>query len=593
MKEDLESKIGNNGFLQWFGKIPLVKELALAGPFLGFSLFCCSKDGGITQPTNRAPETEIIRSELSWSIPDAGPYMGDTVPTVEFIFNGWDEDGYIKKFLIKSDNEEWFNFPVKKIENTNKYTNNPIWWNIFDKYNHTLFVKSVDNDDLEDPTPAEYNWVYRGPTSSELPTPPTPPPVIGKPFQQATTSLEGKVTINSSSGLNSYNVSIIDDLTLQPVSNVRLTYQEEPNNVAVIVAEDLSGLYFSDFKVLKPTSLSLAGFLEDVKFKFYKGLSTVYRTSKLEEMNDIGDSPNFEKINSSPVKVSELYDWYKQYDVFVVNKTILNFALEKAGKYEPMAEVALKLNGFRDDVLKNQDIMIGILNDLEKIAGGPVNDYCADIYSYKNTGILRHVFYVCPSEPGEIVLQPGSEGVDASVAYLKMNNKEESSILSRNYGADSLLLLGEIHESDSYGSMDLNGLSLIKFDLSKIPANANISSAGLFFYLSSVLKGNLGDKVRFQAYRVASAWDENTLNWNNKPWYDSSPVPASEEYGLSFNRFSEFKLDVLDIVNNMRAYGNNGVLLTLISSSKNDFFYCFSSDYPNSMYRPKLVIKYQ
>ena len=66
--------------------------------------------------------------------------------------------------------------------------------------------------------------------------------------------------------------------------------------------------------------------------------------------------------------------------------------------------------------------------------------------------------------------------------------------------------------------------SLVKFDLSSLPANATVASAHLKLYY---FYNNDGDPAgqTFYAYRVTSSWSESTASWNNQP--SLSPTATS------------------------------------------------------------------
>jgi hypothetical protein len=69
-----------------------------------------------------------------------------------------------------------------------------------------------------------------------------------------------------------------------------------------------------------------------------------------------------------------------------------------------------------------------------------------------------------------------------------------------NYGNDNVLQVRPDNNADRRG--------LVKFDLSSIPANANITSATLYLYSQDNKTGQLTS-----VYRVTSNWNENTVTW--------------------------------------------------------------------------------
>jgi len=99
-----------------------------------------------------------------------------------------------------------------------------------------------------------------------------------------------------------------------------------------------------------------------------------------------------------------------------------------------------------------------------------------------------------------IVLQPGEEGKDA---YVSENYSEN------NFGGSMNLELAT-------ASGHLVMATYIEFDLSAVPAGAQISSAELEFFCTS----NLYDKpsgMNIILDLVTEGWDEMTITWDNQP----------------------------------------------------------------------------
>ncbi len=80
--------------------------------------------------------------------------------------------------------------------------------------------------------------------------------------------------------------------------------------------------------------------------------------------------------------------------------------------------------------------------------------------------------------------------------------------------------------------------SLLRFDLSAIPAGTSISSARL--YLNLVNSCDIGERTHTATvYRVSSTWSAGTVTWNNKPAYaeayGSSAIPSRTWGWYSFD----------------------------------------------------------
>jgi hypothetical protein len=79
------------------------------------------------------------------------------------------------------------------------------------------------------------------------------------------------------------------------------------------------------------------------------------------------------------------------------------------------------------------------------------------------------------------------------------------------YGREVVLNVRSYYD----GQIHSNQRSYIQFNISAIPESAKILSVILWLYKNPE-GANLGVRD-IQAFRVASAWSEYTLNWNNQP----------------------------------------------------------------------------
>jgi hypothetical protein len=68
--------------------------------------------------------------------------------------------------------------------------------------------------------------------------------------------------------------------------------------------------------------------------------------------------------------------------------------------------------------------------------------------------------------------------------------------------------------------------TLIKFDISSIPSNAQIISAILYLHYQSWGDTNPAGRP-LNIYRITSDWNEGTCNWNNQPSYTSTLTTTS------------------------------------------------------------------
>lgn len=139
--------------------------------------------------------------------------------------------------------------------------------------------------------------------------------------------------------------------------------------------------------------------------------------------------------------------------------------------------------------------------------------------------------------------------------------------------------------------------ALLKFDLSAIPADAEILSARLKLYSHpDPLNGNdqypnYGPDNTMLIQRVNQEWDYQTVNWLNQPsgaTEDQVEVPHTNEH------FLDLDVDVKDLVSTMIAEGNNGFKLKLKTETEYNFrIFVSSKNVDFEAKRPKLEVVYQ
>ena len=187
-----------------------------------------------------------------------------------------------------------------------------------------------------------------------------------------------------------------------------------------------------------------------------------------------------------------------------------------------------------------------------------------------------------------LVLQPnGADGVDTFI-----ND-------AANYGASSYMGIGENNNQTNYYAR-----SLIKFDLSSIPADATITSATLSLWTTQDLSDN--DR-NIQVYRLKTPFNEGQANWNRSAagvnWQSPGASGANDRESTSIgsalilaneplNTEKQISFDpakVQEWVNG--TFTNNGFLLAT-NPELNDRFNYKTSDTSTSSQRPKLVIQY-
>jgi hypothetical protein len=154
-------------------------------------------------------------------------------------------------------------------------------------------------------------------------------------------------------------------------------------------------------------------------------------------------------------------------------------------------------------------------------------------------------------------------------------------------------------EAWTHGGVNYDVRSLLKFNLSTIPANAKIISAtlSLYSYPTPTLNGNLidanhGANNSFTVQQVTSQWTFPGVTWYNQPGTTTTNqvvVPATAQSNLDLN------LDVTNMVSLMvNNSANNGFLLKLQNEVQlNCRIFVSGSNAAHASKKPKLVVVYE
>ena len=123
--------------------------------------------------------------------------------------------------------------------------------------------------------------------------------------------------------------------------------------------------------------------------------------------------------------------------------------------------------------------------------------------------------------------------------------------------------------------------TLLKFDLSNIPACATITNADL--RISYYTGSSCANPTNIRAYRITSSWNATTVTWNTSLSWNSNSYFS---WWPSYSGYYE-DLSVTDLVNDWLTLGNNGVLL-----KKNAGTGCSEFFQLNSINPPILLVTY-
>jgi hypothetical protein len=188
-------------------------------------------------------------------------------------------------------------------------------------------------------------------------------------------------------------------------------------------------------------------------------------------------------------------------------------------------------------------------------------------------------------------LQPGSSGIDARIVQSD----------GGNYGDFINIGVGE----SNAGALIMRGV--IRFDLSSIPAAAQVSSATLSLWLSSAGSLRASNDRAIRLYRIKRNWVESQVSWNvystGNNWQTAGCNGANDREASDIGSSNLRVLDAIDSEHQFAltpaavqewisgSVANNGVLLKC-DTETDDMYFFHSSDSTSATLRPKLVVNY-
>jgi PKD repeat protein len=180
-----------------------------------------------------------------------------------------------------------------------------------------------------------------------------------------------------------------------------------------------------------------------------------------------------------------------------------------------------------------------------------------------------------------LVIQPGPEGKDAYLNdYYTYNIGDYTNMFAM---------------AGTSGGYPFTSRSIFQFDLSAIPAGAEIMEANLSLYFANNPANphtHYGENATY-LQRVIQPWDEHTVTWWNQPQTTTQNQVRLKESIFPTQDYEN--IDVKALIEDMLADPENsyGMLMRLETEIMYRRIMFASSDYADPALRPKLVIVYK
>ena len=201
--------------------------------------------------------------------------------------------------------------------------------------------------------------------------------------------------------------------------------------------------------------------------------------------------------------------------------------------------------------------------------------------------VLIGVFLVVKTQPSytqELVVPITAPDIPQNVVIL--HPSDDAYIYSSDYIVTKGIFL-KLGYEDGWGI----ARSMLRFDLTSIPAGATINDAELALYSQRFSSTATVDRY-FEARRITDVWAENlATHWGE--YYDSIVYDTATLHGSTSEWIT---WDIVDLVSAWHngTYANHGVMLIGQDESivDNTLFILYSRDYSNSTYHPVLTVTY-
>lgn len=186
-----------------------------------------------------------------------------------------------------------------------------------------------------------------------------------------------------------------------------------------------------------------------------------------------------------------------------------------------------------------------------------------------------------------IILQPNAiEGIDAAIHGL-------GSEVNKNYGYIPQF------SANSWTFEGIRGVvrSVMKFDLSSLPQNAQIQKATLSLYAWGSDTGfgqhsNRGGSNKSWLQRITEPWDENEVTWNTQPATTTQGQISIHQSNFPDEDYTDIDITEMITMMQRRPESNFGFMIRLQEELLYQMLNFASSDHEDPNLRPKLTIEY-
>ncbi len=150
-----------------------------------------------------------------------------------------------------------------------------------------------------------------------------------------------------------------------------------------------------------------------------------------------------------------------------------------------------------------------------------------------------------------------------------------------NKGTEDYLIVRSMYLTD----FELD--TLLKFDLSYVPAGTTVKSATLGLYYWHYNNGDPYNR-QLDVYHITEAWDEGTVTWNNQPSYDSNVIDSAYVPGSYGWMTWDVTSSVQEFVDGTKT--NYGWQIMDVNTSGDSMIYFRSKEYADSGFHPSLQL---